>query len=363
MDYNPEEIFPSISELIERFENKKHTSRSFEERLKKTSICGIYKISNNINKKIYVGSSENIRNRWKSGHCRDLMKNDHHSAPLQNFFNKKDYEYINFVIECIEECPEDQLKDREQFYLDTLSPFDDNGYNVCRVAYSSKGLRRTPKMVADLSKKLGSPLNQYTLDGEFIKSYESPYIAFQNTGISNRSIARAAFRLKNGLFGGFIWRPNNEEFSNKNLTPEQLESLRSRKKYKSRSVEDSEKQSSNFGRKVAKYDLNGSLITVYSSMYLAASENNLKKDNIRACCRGKQRSGIHAGFKWEWASEKIGFTCKKVGRFSKDWELIETFSSMKEAEATGLYRAITISDACRGKIKSYRGFNWKYIDE
>lgn len=362
MDYNPEEIFSSTSELIELFGNKEYASRSFESKLRSEVICGIYKISNNINKKIYIGSSEDIRTRWKSGHCRDLMKNDHHSAPLQNFFNKKDYEHIRFTIECIEECPENHLKDREQFYLDDLSPFNDNGYNVCRIAYSSKGLRRTPKMIADLSQKLGSPLNQYTLDGNFIQSYNSPYIAFQNTGLNNRSIAGAAFRSKNGLFGGFIWRPLNNEFSNKDLTSEQLKNLRCRKKYKSRSAEDSEKQSSNFGRKVAKYDLNGTLIAIYNSMYLAASENNLKKDSIRACCRGKQKSGIHAGFKWEWASEKTGFTCKKVGRFSKDWELIETFSSMKEAEATGLYKAITISDACRGKIKSYRGFNWKYIE-
>lgn len=91
-------------------------------------IIGVYKITNLINGKIYIGSSIDINSRWKE-HVRDLNKNKHHSTHLQRSWNKNGSE--NFEFSILEKCNEEEILDREQYYLDTLKPFDkNNGYNT-----------------------------------------------------------------------------------------------------------------------------------------------------------------------------------------------------------------------------------------
>lgn len=81
---------------------------------------GIYIIECLLNGKWYVGSSKNIKGRWKQ-HLRRLRKNTHHNIYLQRSFNK--YGEDAFRIITLEEVsyPEDLLP-REQHYIDLLSP-------------------------------------------------------------------------------------------------------------------------------------------------------------------------------------------------------------------------------------------------
>jgi len=92
-------------------------------------ICGIYKITNMINYKFYIGSSNNINNRWRQ-HKKALNEGTHGNPYLQNAWNK--YGGQNFKFEIIEECTPEMQFEREQFYLNELKPFDDNGYNIVR---------------------------------------------------------------------------------------------------------------------------------------------------------------------------------------------------------------------------------------
>ena len=93
-------------------------------------ICGVYKIINISNGKIYVGSSNNIYKRWLQ-HERDLNENIHGNPYLQNAWNKYGGKK-SFKFEIIEECEPSIQFEREQFYLNLLNPFDDNGYNIVR---------------------------------------------------------------------------------------------------------------------------------------------------------------------------------------------------------------------------------------
>ena len=96
----------------------------------KQKICGVYKITNIVNGKIYIGSSKDILNRWYQ-HERNLDEGNHGNAHLQNAWDK--YGGKNsFTFEIIEECNPTIQFEREQFYLDKLNPFDDNGYNIVR---------------------------------------------------------------------------------------------------------------------------------------------------------------------------------------------------------------------------------------
>ena len=86
-------------------------------------ICGIYKITNKINGKCYIGQSKDIIKRWKTEY-----KWYHINKHLQAAFNK--YGFENFDFEIIEECEPGLLNEREQFWISIYNSFDRNfGYN------------------------------------------------------------------------------------------------------------------------------------------------------------------------------------------------------------------------------------------
>lgn len=78
---------------------------------------GIYQIKNKRTAMIYIGSSSKLDQR-EYKHFYDLRKNIHHSAHLQSAFNKYGKESFEFSI--LEECEEEMLIEREQYYLNTM---------------------------------------------------------------------------------------------------------------------------------------------------------------------------------------------------------------------------------------------------
>lgn len=95
-------------------------------------VCGIYIITNIINWKIYIGSSNKINNRWNQ-HKSLLRRNKHENPYLQRAWLK--YGEENFIFEIEEICLEENLFIEEQRYLDWLEPYDHwIGYNICLTA-------------------------------------------------------------------------------------------------------------------------------------------------------------------------------------------------------------------------------------
>ena len=92
------------------------------------AICGVYKITNLVNYKVYIGQSINIVNRWKD-HVHALNRNDSSCTLLQRAWNK--YGEENFSFEILELCAEEQLDEIEIKYIeiyDALNP--EKGYNI-----------------------------------------------------------------------------------------------------------------------------------------------------------------------------------------------------------------------------------------
>ena len=93
----------------------------------KDKISGIYCIRNIENDKRYIGQSIDIHDRWRR-HISELTNGKHHNDHLQKSWNK--YGGDSFQFDVLEECPEDQLDDRERFYIDVYNTMDgDFGYN------------------------------------------------------------------------------------------------------------------------------------------------------------------------------------------------------------------------------------------
>lgn len=86
-------------------------------------MIGIYKITNKINQKCYIGKSIDIEHRFKK-HQTDALwisdKNFKYNYPLYQAFRK--YGIENFSFEILEECKEEELDTKEQFYYDLFQP-------------------------------------------------------------------------------------------------------------------------------------------------------------------------------------------------------------------------------------------------
>ena len=87
----------------------------------------IYKITNDINDKIYIGKTlYSIEKRWKE-HCMDRTKEEAKNRPLYKAMNK--YGKEHFHIEVVEECDEEILSMREIYWIETYHSYS-NGYNA-----------------------------------------------------------------------------------------------------------------------------------------------------------------------------------------------------------------------------------------
>ena len=76
------------------------------------NISGIYEITNLINNKIYIGSSINIKKRWKD-HILLLKNQKHINVHLLNAWNK--YGEENFSFSIIEEIYPKEKENRKDF--------------------------------------------------------------------------------------------------------------------------------------------------------------------------------------------------------------------------------------------------------
>jgi len=107
------------------------------------SSC-IYKIQSIVKpEKVYIGSAACYHQR-KRCHLHGLRNNKHHSLKLQSHFNK--YGESDLVFTIIEPCLPDFLTDREQYYINKMSPW----FNVCKKAGSCRGIKRTEEFKQNL---------------------------------------------------------------------------------------------------------------------------------------------------------------------------------------------------------------------
>lgn len=114
------------------------------------ALCGVYKIINNVNKKVYIGQSINIKARWKD-HINALNRNDSSCTLLQRAWNK--YHQDSFSFEVLELCSEDMLDEIEIRYIELYDSIN-NGYNIESGGNESKHLsEETRQKLSDIAKK------------------------------------------------------------------------------------------------------------------------------------------------------------------------------------------------------------------
>lgn len=202
----------------------------------------IYKITNDINNKIYIGKTEfSIEKRFKE-HCQDSKKG-YTNRPLYNAMNKYGIEHFN--IELIEEC--NNPEEREKYWIEYYRSFK-YGYNATlggdgkryldydliiatylelnSIIDTAKKLNISEDSIhnilinnnikirssAEINKeKYGVLVNQYNLKGEFIQTFLSLKDALiflgKDTGSHGaKSHISDVCKGKRKTAYGYIWR-------------------------------------------------------------------------------------------------------------------------------------------------------------
>ena len=103
-------------------------------------MIGIYKIENLINGHKYIGQSVDIQKRWQKEKQVAFLETAHeYNYPISKAFRK--YGVENFSFEVIEQCCEEQLNEKERYWIAHYNTFFD-GYNQTLGGDSPK---RSPK--------------------------------------------------------------------------------------------------------------------------------------------------------------------------------------------------------------------------
>ena len=218
-------------------------------------MTGIYKITNLTNNKCYIGQSVHIEQRWKDHiRCMSDSRRDAYNRPLYKAFRK--YGIDNFSFEILEECTEDKLNEREQYWILFYHSIDKQyGYNLI---LSNQTANHSNKIV-----------KQYSLNGEYITSYNSTREAERATGVDHTLIGRCC-NHKTQHAGNFQWCYNDDEINNRQAITHKVN--------------------------IGQYDLDGKLIRTFDSIKEAASAFNVKPQSISSALKHGYKS---CGCSWK----------------------------------------------------------------
>lgn len=196
----------------------------------------IYSVTNTINNKQYIGKcTQSIDKRWRE-HLSDAKKERCIKRPLYDAINK--YGADSFWIQELEECSELVASEREIYWIDKLGTYG-KGYNATlggegTLVFDYKEIvdaYKTGLTVKETAAKIGccvdtastalvsygidtsknrhknisKQVEQYSLDGKHIQTYNSLTEASKAVNVHRTSIGRAA-NGKAKTSAGYMWR-------------------------------------------------------------------------------------------------------------------------------------------------------------
>lgn len=296
-------------------------------------MCGVYKITNLVNDKCYIGQSVNIEERWaRHKNCAFNSNRKEYEYPLYRAIRK--YGIENFSFDVIKECDKEKLDGFEKYYIKYFkSHLYEKGYNLT----SGGGGGR-----------LGYHIFQFDFSGNFISEYTSIRSASERTGIDHASISRALIGKKQSA-GNFLWTFSKDV--NIRSMVEKLSNLN----YSNGTKDD---------WIIDVYDLNGNFIDTFNNSAEASEYFNIPRGSISKCIRGIIYTSHNLQFVKH--GEQPSKSCKKSHaarptlQYSMDGNLIARYNSATEIKKILGFDNSSISKCCNGKVESAYGYIWRY---
>lgn len=178
-----------------------------------TSKPGIYKITNQINGKTYVGSSKDMYMRC-ANHLSTLKFRRHRNEYLQRSVDKYGIDNFEFVV--LEFCPEEQLINREQYWIDYLNPDYNLIRDVVRHILSEESRLKLSQTLRDgysmgRYKTSTVAVDMFSMQGELLRTFTSIKEAYELTDVLQPNIyvsCNSNFKTA----GGYVWRYSGQPF-------------------------------------------------------------------------------------------------------------------------------------------------------
>lgn len=270
------------------------------------NVSGVYQIRNIINDKIYIGSSKNLEYRYKS-HFRALNRGNHENRYLQRAYNK--YGKSNFIFEIIEFCKVDLIFEIEQYwinqYIDTLKC-----YNINKNASCPPSRTKEQGNTCHFSKEMREHLS---------KIQKQRYI-------DNPQLRQILSNNRKGKYKG------TENCQSKPVICLETNQL-------------------------------------YACLREAQENTGINHTCISACCRKKALQA--GGFHWVYLQEYNKLTPQEIQNILNDCqrhstkqvvclETKEIFTSVTEAAKIFETTPSSITQVCKGFLKSIKGYRFVY---
>lgn len=283
----------------------------------------IYKITNLINNKIYIGETiRSVNVRWNE-HKSVCMNEKGHGYNYHIHASMRKYGIENFSIETIEECEDEERFARETYYILLYNSNDrEKGYNYIIEGEGSSNYLTQDFLDAwneglkifDIAEKLGchystvstrlkangitqeqikertglyirerdgKPVEQYSLTGDFIKEYPSTGSCFED-GYQQSAISNVCNQKQKSAYG-FLWKYKNDERDIQEWI----------------NIYNNKKDAGKPKKRIGQYDIEtNELIQIFDSAADAARSLDL---NDKSCiCRAARKLGKSHGYKWRY---------------------------------------------------------------
>lgn len=313
----------------------------------KEILIGIYKITNSVDGKIYVGQSKNIYRRWKE-HKTELNNKRKNNRHLQYAWNK--YKEENFIFCIIEQCTMDELDSKEDYWINHYNSTNENcGYNVVTGGNLSKIIPEEMKERLRLLQKNHRPIYQISLLGIIEKEWFGAREASKKLGILQPSLLNC-LKHRRKTSKGFIWI-YKDEYDKNTFDIKDYDSLCPI-------------------LKVVQMNLNCEKIKTWDSALAITKLLGLDDVSISKCCKGN--IPLSLGYVWMYEkdiNEKSILLRKievdKVRKryiclIDKDGNIIKKYKKSKECSIELEIDQSQIVKVCAGTRKTAKGYMFKY---
>lgn len=286
-------------------------------------MIGIYKITNELNNKCYIGQSIDIEARWLQ-HIHEGKRGTNKGKLYPAMYHDG---IENFIFEIIEECPleQEKLDERERHWIEYYNSYEE-GYNSTRGGQNENSWIYNPELIRQL------------WDEGYCTSQIVKIVGCGHTTVQNRLKGYKDYNNKTSHQRGWAWAAKEGRMG----------FLQKGQQYK---IENNQ-MIGYFGPIVPiyQYSLNGDFIQSFPSIEAAGRYLKIK----HPCAIGKtsvspEERATAYGYQWRREKvEKLPPVPVPGGKVVRCIETGQLFSSTKEAaEWCGLKSHTGIQDCCK----------------